>query len=444
MSQLYFCDVTILTVGFGDLAPKSDLGRGLVFPFSVGGIIMLGLVISSIHYFVQELGADKVVKTHFEKHRQRTVDKTVKTSTELQRRESDAGVLDVQETSIPKKPSTISRAISNPTTAMGKSVRRVGQKMLPNTILPKKNKVVLLREERDRFNAMRDIQVRTGRFKSWWALGFSIIAFAVLWCVGAVVFWQCEKDTQGMTYFQALYFCYVSLLTIGYGDLSPKSNPGRCFFVVWSLIAVPTMTVLISDMGDTVISKFKKATWKLADFTVLPKFGIWRSILDKVPFIVDRLQQWEDKRAKKKRKKKGIPNRPPDEEMGGDAPVAPDIEEIARRIENDEEQAPSDHELARQLALAIRRTANELSTGKKKKYSYEQWVEFTMLIRFTRRSTENNGDEEDDLVEWDWIGEDSPMVSGVSEPEFVLDRLCESMRRYIGKQGALSQESGGR
>jgi potassium channel subfamily K len=35
------------------------------------------------------------------------------------------------------------------------------------------------------------------------------------------------------------------------------------------------------------------------------------------------------------------------------------------------------------------------------------------------------------LIEWDWIGEDSPMMSKGSEAEFVLDRLCESMQRYI-------------
>ncbi len=37
--QLYFCDVTILTVGFGDIVPSNDIGRGLVFPYSVGGIM---------------------------------------------------------------------------------------------------------------------------------------------------------------------------------------------------------------------------------------------------------------------------------------------------------------------------------------------------------------------------------------------------------------------
>jgi potassium channel subfamily K len=107
----------------------------------------------------------------------------------------------------------------------------------------KEKKLIVLRDQKDRFEAMRRIQKSTARFKRWYALTLSVTAFSSLWCLGAVVFWKCEKNVQGMTYFQALYLCYVSLLTIGYGDLAPQSNAGRCFFVVWSLIAVPTMTI---------------------------------------------------------------------------------------------------------------------------------------------------------------------------------------------------------
>jgi potassium channel subfamily K, other eukaryote len=38
------------------------LGRGLIFPFSVGGIIMLGLVVNSIHGFVVEIGENDIIK----------------------------------------------------------------------------------------------------------------------------------------------------------------------------------------------------------------------------------------------------------------------------------------------------------------------------------------------------------------------------------------------
>jgi potassium channel subfamily K len=49
-----------------------------------------------------------------------------------------------------------------------------------------------------------------------------------------------------------VYFSFVSLLTIGYGDIHPLSDAGRAVFVLWSLLAVPSLTILISDMGDTI------------------------------------------------------------------------------------------------------------------------------------------------------------------------------------------------
>jgi len=55
-------------------------------------------------------------------------------------------------------------------------------------------------------------------------------------------------------------------------------------------------------------------------------------------------------------------------------------------------------------------------------------------------------EEEEGLVEWDWIGKDSPMMARQSEPEFVLDRLCESLARYMrrGRAGRDGCEGRGR
>ena len=70
---LYFADVTILTVGFGDFYPPNDVTRGVVFPYSVGGIVILGLMVSSIMKFAKELGHDKVLKKHVESQRVHTL-----------------------------------------------------------------------------------------------------------------------------------------------------------------------------------------------------------------------------------------------------------------------------------------------------------------------------------------------------------------------------------
>lgn len=79
----------------------------------------------------------------------------------------------------------------------------------------RRQKLLLLQEEKDRFEAMREVQDETRRFKQYYALALSVLAFAVLWCFGALVFMLTEERILGLTYFGSLYFCFASLLTIG-------------------------------------------------------------------------------------------------------------------------------------------------------------------------------------------------------------------------------------
>lgn len=63
--SIYFVDVTVTTVGFGDgrcpstfcqliVVPKTNLGRAIVMPYAIIGIISLGLVVSSIRTVLVE------------------------------------------------------------------------------------------------------------------------------------------------------------------------------------------------------------------------------------------------------------------------------------------------------------------------------------------------------------------------------------------------------
>ena len=456
VDSLYFCDVTVLTVGFGDFHPINDVGRGLVFPYSVGGIIILGLMISSIRGFAQELGSTHVVHAHAEKKRTNTLSRTATNDAEFHeleqrflarfhRKESPRSAI------TPYNPND--RAVTFKDLEKGEQLPTMprrerlevdtkyhehplvkGMKRLVR-VSSRKPKILLMREEKDRFDAMRRIQVETHIFKKYTALTMSVIAFGILWCVGAVGFWKAEKHTQGLSYFEALYFCYVSLLTIGYGDLSPTSNAGKPFFIVWSLIAVPTMTILISDMGDTVIASFKRGTFKLADWTVLPKEGVWRNLLEQNPRLMGWLERKSRKADEKRRLARGMEVGPGDEDADATPPT---MEEVAA-LDNLDDAA-----LARKLAVAIRRTADDLKSDPPKRYSYEEWAEYTTLIRFSRMSKEEMEEEEDleGCVEWDWIGEDSPMLTNQSESEWILDRLCESLNRYMRKR-ALGGASNG-
>ncbi|KAL8859339.1 MAG: hypothetical protein Q9178_004277 [Gyalolechia marmorata] len=398
VDALYFCDVTILTVGFGELHPTNDVSRGVVFPYSVGGIIILGLMVSSIRTFAQEISHDKIVKKHAHKRRVQTLDRSVTSASELEqgrRHSNTVGQRQMRASPMNPERSYPAESPRNNQLRSGlKMVRRVGSR---------KQKLVLLQEEKDRFDAMRSIQKSTSTFKKYSALSMSVIAFGLLWCVGAVCFWQIEYRSQGLTYFQALYFCYISLLTIGYGDISPSSNGGKPFFIVWSLVAVPTMTILVSDMGDTVIGSFKRGTFTLADWTVLPKAGVWRSFLERHPQLWNWLVEKAEEAEEEKRVAQGFPAGPAEK----DRHSPPILEEIA------ELHALDEHALARKLGPAIRETANDLRADPPRKYSYEDWVKYTRLIRFSRLSEAELDEEEQEqgLVEWDWIGENSPMMA---------------------------------
>jgi potassium channel subfamily K, other eukaryote len=423
---IYFCDVTILTVGFGDLYPTNDIGRGLVFPFSVAGIVMLGLVVNSIRRFTLDISQDKIIKQHIEKTRIRTIGRAATASMNIRERRRTLG--ERANSRVSRDMSTHGRRV---TFDRIEAQRQPGslKKRLTNGVLSitrarsKKPKIILLKEERDRFNAMREIQRNTKVFKRWYNLCISVIAFGFLWCVGAIVFWKAEHREQGMTYFEALYFCYVSLLTIGYGDLSPKSNSGKPFFLVWSLLAVPTMTILISDMGETVIVSFQRCTFQLADWTVLPKAGLWPGFLRRNPWLLLWIRRKVEERAAEKRVAEGF-------QVGID-----DVNGVPKTLEELARDEPNEQDLPQSLALAIRRVASHLHDRPPKRYSYEEWVEFTQLIRFSSSTAEEvkEDEEEEGLINWDWIGEDSPMLAS-QEAEWLLDRLCESLSRYMKRQ----------
>lgn len=464
----YRTTVALILLGFGDLVATTNLGRGLLFPYSVGGIITLGLIVSSLYRAAQELGEDHIVQKDVKRRREQALQLTVTNSQEYEHRESRLirrGPLGRLKISGPSEPRPYRTVMSS-----NERITSFPLNFAVPSVVDRKPRLLLLKEEKDRFDTMRKIQADSKRFKRWIALIWSVTTFLILWCVGAVVFWQTEQDTQSMTYFQALYFWYVdimspasgkihiskqetlillsyiSLLTIGYGDLSPKSNPGRCFFVIWSLISVPTMTVLVSNLSDTVVAKFKKWSNVVADFTVLPKRGIWQPLVSKNLWLQQRIEEHKAKG----RIREGFATADPDAgsaNVDGDdmeavfdvqQATAPNIQALAAEAETDFKKAPTQASLSRRIALSIRKVSLDLRLDTPKCYSYEEWVEFTRLIRYTtpRRlnrvlgtNSRSESDNEEGLVNWDWLGEHSPMVSGVSESEWLLERLVESLIR---------------
>lgn len=276
--------------------------------------------------------------------------------------------------------------------------------------------------------------------------------------------------------------------------MSPQSNIGKPFFIVWSIFAVPTMTVLIQEMSNTVIAAVNNWTLTLADFTVLPRKGVFRMALDKNPALKEWVTGLIQRKQEERRVREGFQLQNPDDislqrlpldglaeiteegasaggGYGGDeeeeegeeeSAAVPDLKKpdsdgpttmiVAPTEEDGEDDGGAegtndaeDHELARQVAQAIKRVAQDLRAQPPKCYSFEQWVYFMKLIRFSRwdqgQDPETVKEEgEEGLMEWDWLGEDSPMLADITEAEWLLDRLCESLTRYTKRQARLSHK----
>jgi potassium channel subfamily K len=235
LDGVYWAAVTLFTVGFGDFYATKPASRGLLIPYSLVGIISLGLVIGSIRSLVLDRGKRRVGARMVEKGRRKTL-----------RRLTQKGQDDIL-VPITDGPHT----------------------MAPHRTTDSLGLTEFERRELE-FNMMRKIQDTAAHRRRWIALSVSTSSWLILWLAGAKIFQACEAKYQGWGYFDGVYFAFVSLTTIGYGDITPVSNAGKSFWVFWALLALPTTTVLISDAGDTVVKGIRDATDQIATVTILP------------------------------------------------------------------------------------------------------------------------------------------------------------------------------
>lgn len=225
----------------------------------------------------------------------------------------------------------------------------------------------------------------------------------------------------------------MTLITIGYGDISPKSVAGRTFFVIWVEFAVPAVTILAQSLTSTVVSTFNNSS-NAVTFALFAQVQVWQNLLYRFPRLLPFLPSWlrgetpDDMLSDENKNSGGT-------EKNSSNESSPNLIALAEQHNNDLlGKVPDAAALARQLALAIKRAARDMTLDTPRQYGYEEWVEFTRLIRFSAVGgpAEALKEEEDEgLIEWDWLAENSPMMAQENEAEFVLERLCESLVRYL-------------
>ena len=487
LDTVYWADVTLFTVGFGDITPTKNLAKALMIPYALIGIITLGLVIGSIRSMILERGKRRMDSRMEEKKRHKVVKTMVRrgTDTVLHPMPTDEDITPDSELS-PAELKIFKRAPTN-------EFERRNQE----------------------FDLMRRIQQKATQRRRWADLGISTSCWLVLWLVGAVIFMEFERPYQNWSYFQAVYFCFVSLVTIGYGDKSPLSNGGRSFFVFWSLLALPTMTVLISNAGDTVVKFIKDATLRLGSVTILPGED---GFVDDLKYVLNQGSAGRLFPTHKKKPNVPAPRRSivADLENGsGDISSVQanndadgDFNERGRQAEGNEStpghgssfSTKIDRSLARLrdplgdlptgadfhylLATEIQTVSKHLHESTPRRYSFNDWAWYLKLIGEDERNPETHrgpktrearidpngtdskkrrrprrrrrdhhrhghhqqgqhqlqpGDHEEDDAKWSWVGTKNPLMGGKEESEWILERLTERLKESLLDTGEMSR-----
>lgn len=473
LDTVYWADVTLFTVGFGDFTAQTNLGRALMMPYALVGVISLGLVIGSIRSLVLERGKKQVDARMEEKKRRRIVRTMTKKG-------KDEVLEPIRE---PRRQDSM-----------------VSQGAQSNNQLP----ATEYERRKAEFDLMRKIQAQTSYRRRWVAMGISTGVWLILWLLGAYIFVKCEEDYQGWKYFDGFYFCFVSLTTIGYGDVTPISNAGKSFFVFWSLLALPTMTVLISNAGDTVVKLIRDGTLRLGNVTILPGEDNFKSDLkyiinrctfglmyatyteppplnqDKKPASKNSSTDTSDSAIKKEEEKldeyaRGRPRRseagedddPADPRPGqsrNNSTFTARVRRSLSRLRDAHEELPTGTNLHFLLISEIQVLMNHLKSSKPHKYSFEQWAWYLKLIGEDESNAETHGKAQpnsrhhhhhhprrrktnetaegvekdvvsDDTTAWSWVGNRSPLMGSQEETEWILDRLLERLRESLSVEG---------
>ncbi|KAI0253017.1 hypothetical protein BJV78DRAFT_261016 [Lactifluus subvellereus] len=108
------------------------------------------------------------------------------------------------------------------------------------------------------YRDMVNVLKRDERRSLYTKIGLACALFLTFWTIGSLIFCR----TEGWAYGSAMYFCFITFTTIGYGDLAPGTALGRAIFVFWALFGVGAMTVLIAVLSDVFSSKYHSVTHK--------------------------------------------------------------------------------------------------------------------------------------------------------------------------------------
>ncbi|RYP13540.1 hypothetical protein DL767_010678 [Monosporascus sp. MG133] len=472
LDGVYWADVTLFTVGYGDYAAATTLGRVLLMPYALVGVTSLGLVIGSIRSLGLERGKRRLEARMLEKKRRKLVRRITRKGNGHMLEPVDDGIVDV-----------------------------------PSGEKDQKRPLTEFERRQKEFKLMRKIQDQVSARRRWTAMAVSTTSWLVLWLVGAWIFQAFESPYQGWSYFDAFYFAYTALTTIGYGDITPLSNGAKSFFVFWSLLALPTMTVFISNAGDTVVKVIRDGTLRLGGLTILPSdVGIRKEVKQLLARLSCGVLFAEEDIQESPPGFLGATRSAGDDEGDTETSNTPmgesknenkqptsgsdvtdntqnkvDTKQHAKLVSQNHTSARNE-DIPREIPKTrakyhlilideIVRVTKDLQQSPPRKYTFREWAWFLRLIGEDEGSVETHrrarerpqskerhirpdrsgpnrhgresragAVERDEASKWSWIGHRSPLMDTREEAEWILDRLEQKLREEL--QSVVTEQAG--
>ncbi|VDK86782.1 unnamed protein product, partial [Litomosoides sigmodontis] len=197
MDAIVFCFTVITTIGYGNVAPKTMEGRLFVIAYGVVGIPFTMLAIASLGKFLAEI---------------------LKGITQL-----------------------ITRLIRSIFYRNGKQKQFKEKDTLINDLNTDDNKQKISRD--DDISSNSDIK----KVEKWNEALVLIVAFFIYIIIGSIIIASYEPE---MDFFGAIYFNFVSLTTIGLGDLVPKNEKYLVLTLIYSAVGLALTTIAIEIAAE--------------------------------------------------------------------------------------------------------------------------------------------------------------------------------------------------
>jgi len=199
--SMFFIITTLTTIGFGNRTPKNDHSRLLIIIYSIGGMAILAYTISVISEVLKE-NIMVSFQTQLTMFREKRYERIVCSNDTDKANANGDAVLNLNDFD---------------------------------------------EEEEERNIVFNDHkQIAKKQFL------FAIILMISSWAGGACTFYY----TEGWSFIEAIYFCFISFSTIGFGDLVPTTSSSLSIFNIWIILEIATMTFMVSAVTNYVEIKW--------------------------------------------------------------------------------------------------------------------------------------------------------------------------------------------